>query len=119
MSPADLVRRWVETFNRADADALADMYTDDAVNHQVALEPVEGREAIRAMFRAEFEAADMTCIPENLLEDGHWAALEWRSPEGMRGCGFFRVRDGKIAYQRGYWDRLTFLRQKGLPIPAE
>ena len=25
-------------------------------------------------------------------------------PDGFRGCGFFRVRDGKIAHQRGYWD---------------
>jgi hypothetical protein len=24
---------------------------------------------------------------------------------------------GKIAFQRGCWDKLSFLRQQGLPIP--
>jgi hypothetical protein len=33
----------------------------------------------------------------------------------LRGCGFFHVRDGKIAFQRGYWDKLSFLRLHGLP----
>jgi hypothetical protein len=27
------------------------------------------------------------------------------------------VRDGRIAFQRGYWDKLSFLRQHGLPLP--
>lgn len=115
-SPREVVRAWVETFNRADADALAALYHEDAVNHQVTQEPVEGRPAIRAMFAREFEAAEMTCLVENLFEDGDWAILEWRDPLGLRGCGFFRVRDGRIAFQRGYWDKLSFLRMHGLPI---
>lgn len=114
-TPKEVVRVWVEAFNRADADALAALYADDAVNHQVALEPVIGRAAIHAMFRREFAAADMVCIPENLFEDGEWAILEWRDPEGLRGCGFFRVVEGLIQFQRGYWDRLSFLRLHGLP----
>ena len=39
-------------------------------------------------------------------------------PLGLRGCGFFRIRDGRIVFQRGYWDKLTFLRQHGLPLPT-
>lgn len=115
--PKAVVRSWIEAFNRADADALAAHYAEDAVNHQVANEPVEGRAAIHAMFEREFAAADMVCIPENLFEDGAWAILEWRDPQGLRGCGFFHVIDGLIAFQRGYWDRLSFLRMHGLPIP--
>jgi hypothetical protein len=38
---------------------------------------------------------------------------------GLRGCGFFRVVDGNIVFQRGYWDKSTFLRQHGLPLPKE
>ncbi len=115
-SPRTVVRAWVETFNRGDPDALADFYHADAVNHQVAQEPVEGRAAIHAMFAREFAAADMTCIVENLFEDGEWAILEWRDPNGLRGCGFFQIRDGRIAFQRGYWDKLSFLKLHGLPI---
>src|SRR5689334_4356120 len=96
--PRDVVRAWVEAFNRADADALADLYSQDAVNHQVMLEPMVGQTAIRAMFRREFAAAEMVCLVENLFEDGDWAILEWRDPQGLRGCGFFRVIDGKIQH---------------------
>lgn len=113
MSPRQVVEAWVEAFNRGDADALGAMYRDDAVNHQVVSEPVHGRAAIQAMFRTEFAAAEMVCIPENLFEDGEWAILEWRDPKGPRGCGFFRVVDGKIAFQRGYWDQLSFQRAYG------
>jgi ketosteroid isomerase-like protein len=116
MRPGDVVRSWVEAFNRGDAEAMAAFYHDDAVNHQVVQQPVEGRAAIRDMFAREFAAAKMVCIIENVFEDGDWAILEWRDPLGLRGCGLFHVRDGKIAFQRGYWDRLSFLKLHGLPI---
>lgn len=91
------------------------LYHEDAVNHQVAEVPVEGHLAIREMLHREFSTADMTCIVENLFEDGEWAIMEWRDPLGLRGCGFFHVIDGKIKLQRGYWDKLSFLRQQVSP----
>ena len=117
MSPKEIIQVWVEKFNAGDVDALAEMYTPDAINHQVANEPVKGREAIRQMFVEEFASADMTCLVENIFEDGHWAILEWKDPLGLRGCGFFAIREDKIYLQRGYWDKLSFLRMHGLPIP--
>jgi ketosteroid isomerase-like protein len=69
---------------------------------------VVGRQAIRRMFETEFAAATMTCIPDAIHEAGDVTALEWRDREGVRGGGFFTVRDGKIVFQRGYWDRLAF-----------
>lgn len=116
--PKALVKQWVETFNTANADALAELYHNDAINHQVANEPVTGKAAIRKMFAREFEIADMECIIENIFEDGDWAILEWKDPLGLRGCGFFLVLDGKIKFQRGYWDKLSFLRKHNLPIPT-
>ena len=113
MTPKQRVQSWVEAFNRADSDALADMYTDEATNHQVAESPVVGRDQIREMFRTGFVAANMHCIVDNLFQDGEWAILEWRDPQGLRGCGFFHIVDGKIAFQRGYWDKLSFLRLHG------
>ena len=116
MTPREVVETWVERFNAGDVAGLAALYHEDAVNHQVTQEPVEGREAIRAMFEREFAAAEMVCIPEAIHEAGDVAALEWRDPLGLRGCGFFTVRDGLIAFQRGYWDKLSFLRLHGLPV---
>jgi limonene-1,2-epoxide hydrolase len=107
--PKDVLIQWVDAFNKADVNALSELYHDDAVNHQVANKPVEGKAAIKRMFEDEFAAAEMVCIPENIFEDGEWAIMEWKDPEGLRGCGFFRVVDGKIKLQRGYWDKLSFM----------
>jgi limonene-1,2-epoxide hydrolase len=115
----DVVSAWVQAFNQGDADLLASFYSDEAVNHQTPDSPVVGREAIRAKFAKEFAMAKMTCITENLFDDGEWAMLEWRDPLGLRGCGFFHVQNDQIVFQRGYWDKLTFLRLHGLPLPVE
>jgi len=117
MQPRQLVRAWVEAFNRADVDALAAFYTEDAINHQVVEAPVQGRTAIREMFVVGFASATMVCIIENIFEDGEWAILEWRDPLGLRGWGFFHIVSDKIVFQRGYWDKLSFLRSQGLPLP--
>lgn len=117
MMPSDVVREWVRLFNAADVDGLAALYAEDAVNHQVVADPLRGREAIASLFRTEFARATMVCEVEQILEDGEWAILEWRDPLGLRGCGFFRVRDGRIVFQRGYFDQLSFFRQQGLAVP--
>lgn len=92
LRPKEVVCKWVDAFNLHDV------------------------EAIRAMFTEEFASADMTAITEHIFEDGQWAILEWRDPLGLRGCGFFQVVNGKILFQRGYWDKLSFLKQHDLPI---
>ena len=133
LSPRQVVELWSSAFNRQDADALAELYAEDAVNWQVAEEPLQGREAIRESFREFFRAfPDSGFRRVNLLEDGEWAALEWEGwgthrgefagappsgrPSQLRGCGFFQVREGKIVSQRGYWDRITWFRQVGIPV---
>ncbi|KAA3614067.1 MAG: nuclear transport factor 2 family protein [Calditrichaeota bacterium] len=117
MRPKEIVQKWVEVFNSADARMITEFYADDAVNHQVTDSPVIGKAAIREMFEREFAQAKMVCIIENIFEDGDWAILEWKDPVGLRGCGFFHVKNGKIIFQRGYWDKLSFLRLHNLPMP--
>ena len=119
MTPRELVHSWVAAFNRQDSIALAEMYAADAINHQVAESPVQVRENIRNMFVHGFAAANMVCIVDNLFEDGNWAILEWRDPLGLRGCGFFNIENDQIKFQRGYWDKLSFLRLQGLLLPRE
>jgi limonene-1,2-epoxide hydrolase len=116
MTPREVVEEWVRRFNAADADAIAELYSDDATNHQVVQEPVVGKAAIREMFRREFAAAKMTCIPEIIHEAGTVAILEWKDPTELRGCGFFTVANDRIVFQRGYWDKLSFLKKHGLPL---
>lgn len=116
-SPKEILKQWVTAFNAADVETLISFYHEDAINHQVANEAVEGKKAISQMFTNEFAQAEMVCIVENIFEDGQWGILEWKDPLGLRGCGFFHIVNGKIKFQRGYWDKLSFLRQHNLPVP--
>jgi steroid delta-isomerase-like uncharacterized protein len=126
MTPKELVRAFHAAFVARDVDALMELYADDAVNHQIAEEPLRGKEAIRRSFEEFFRSFPReTTEILNLFEDAEWGIWEWRggsseAPPGapvVHGCGFFQVRGGKIVFQRGYWDRLTFLRAHGLPAP--
>lgn len=113
MTPRELLQKWVELFNNYDADGIAELYDEDCVNHQTALGMVQGKENIRNMFRDDFANYEMVCIVENIFQDGDVGMLEWKDPKGLRGCGFFWIKDDKIVYQRGYFDRLSFMQQQG------
>lgn len=118
MEPKQIVQKWVEAFNKGDADLIAEFYSEEAINHQVANEPIVGKSAIKQMFTNEFAAAEMVCIVDNIFQDGQWAILEWKDPIGLRGCGFFQFENDLIVFQRGYWDKLSFLKAHNLPIPS-
>ena len=121
-----LVAKWIELFNAHDAEGLAKLYAEDAVNHQVHAEPVRGRAAILQNFIESFRVVpDMGCKPALVLGDGDWAVLEWagwgsfNAPGGpkkyeLAGCLLFQLKDGLIALQKGYWDKQTLFRQIGM-----
>ncbi len=104
-----LIEAWVDAFNRADAQLLASLYAEGATNHLMMQQPVIGRSNIREAFQQEFEEAQMFCIIEKIEGENHWATLEWKDPNGLKGHGYFEIKDEKIVFQRGYWDKLSFL----------
>jgi len=136
-TPLEVVQDWVAAYNRRDAQAAAELYYEDATNFQVALgDPTVGRKAILEDLLSFFQAfPDNLTHAENLFEDGEWAILEWSgggtwrgefagtAPNGrsftLRGCGFFHVLDGKIRFQRGYFDKATWFGQLGIPLTGE
>jgi steroid delta-isomerase-like uncharacterized protein len=124
-TPKQVISAWVDALNTHNAEAAAALYHEDAVNIQVAIgTPIEGKSAIHMDFVNFFRSTPDTYTHiENLFEDGEWAILEWSGggtfvgdgtdlDKGkeytLRGCGFFHVIDGKIRFQRGYWDRQSF-----------
>lgn len=129
-SPKETLKEWVKAFNARDAEAAAQLYHEDAENLQMAIGiPLKGREAIFEDLKQFFASTpDSYTQIENLFEEGEWGILEWsgggnfRTEKGeaksykLRGCGFFRIVDGLILFQRGYWDKYTWFRQVGLPL---
>ncbi len=137
-SPREILLAWEDAYNNRDAFALIDLYADDAENLQVAFgeTPLRGREALLESFISFFQAfPDNFTNIENLFVDGEWAIVEWKGggtftgklgetqPTGksfkLRGCGFFHVVEGKIRFQRGYFDRHTWFSQVGLSMENE
>jgi hypothetical protein len=120
MTPTELVRSWIEKFNAADLEGLAELYAQDAINDQVVFSaPLKGRQAIKEMFEIEFSRATMVCIEERIYECGDTAILQWRDPLGLRGCGFFQIKDHHIVHQKGYFDQLSFFKAQGLEVPDD
>lgn len=133
MTSVELLKSWIDAFQACDVVRVVACYADDAVNFQIAAgEPAIGREQIKADTADFFKAfPDAWSRVENLIGDGDWAAWEWvgggtflgefagNKPTGksfeIRGCGFFRFRDGLIIYQRGYWDKHSWFSQIGIP----
>lgn len=92
MQPKEVVLAWVEAFNRADVETLTSFYAENAVNHQVAESSVEGRNAIGKMFEAEFAAAAMVCIVDNIFQDGEWGDRGTARPLGKARLWFLSCR---------------------------
>ncbi|HEY6751418.1 MAG TPA: ester cyclase [Rubrobacteraceae bacterium] len=133
-TPREVIQDWVAAFNQRNAHAAVQLYHEDATNFQVALgDPTVGREAILDDLLSFFHAfPDNFTDVENLFEEGEWAILEWfgggtwrgefagMSPNGrsfkLHGCGFFYITDGRIRFQRGYFDKATWFGQLGIPL---
>lgn len=129
-TPKQILHEWVAAYNNRDPFALIELYADDAEVDQVAFNaaPLRGRQALLASFVDFFRVfQDNYTHPENIFESGDWAIIEWSGGgtftgslgdmQGtgksfkLRGCGFFRVADGKIRFQRGYFDQQTWFSQ--------
>ena len=111
-SPETLVREFCDAWSRRDADELTGYFTDDAVYHNMPLEPLRGREAIRAFltgFLAGAETAEFRMI--NLVADGDIVMTERIDRFTLAGragefpvMGIFEISGDKIAAWRDYFD---------------
>jgi len=134
-TPKEVLIEWVAAYNGRDPHALVALYHEDAESHQVALgELIRGRAALLESFVSFFRAFPNNYThPEHIFEEGKWAIIEWRgggtftgplgniAPTGrsftLRGCGFFQITEGRIRFQRGYFDRHTWFSQLGVDFP--
>lgn len=131
MKPKEVMLKWVEAFNTRNAELGASLYHEDAHSVQMAFGiPLIGRQAVYEDLKQFFmHNPDNETHVVNLFAEGEWAIIEWYGkatfyltphsegkPFELRGCGFFRIIDGKIKEQRGYFDKATWFKQVGLPI---
>jgi limonene-1,2-epoxide hydrolase len=119
LSAADVVTEFCRKWASPDPDELAGYFTEDAVYHNMPIDPVHGREAIKefiAGFTAGFDGIDFEIHRQ--ISDGNLVMNErtdtMRRKDGggvaLPVMGVFEVVDGKIAKWSDYFDMATVMK---------
>ncbi len=139
-SPAAIARWSFETlFDGRDIDALRPIWTEDSVDHFLALGvDARGPDQLAVFFRETFAAMpDFKMTIENIVEDDRYATVQWTGsgtftgepfqgiePTGnsisLRGCDVIRFSpEGKLEENTVYYDGAEFARQIGMLPPRD
>jgi limonene-1,2-epoxide hydrolase len=106
-----LVRDFVNTFNSKDAAALGPYLADDVVFHSYGDSPVEGRDAVVALWRgvfANFEQVKFETVHQAvngdvvIAEQIHGLSLPGGKLAPVMNMAVYELRDGRIAAWRDY-----------------
>ena len=120
----DLIQRFCDEFGKgASVDEIVAYFTDDAIYHNIPVDPAVGPEAIKAvfaMFTTGVERIEFRVL--NIVGDGNVVLTErvdvFVLPHvtiELPVMGAFEVRDGKIAKWRDYFDLNQYMTQLAGP----
>ena len=113
-----IVRDFSAAWGRADLDAIMDAFAEDAVYHNMPMEPLKGKAAIRAGIEGflkqspqgiEFEILNQVVAGNVVMNE----RIDTFEDEGKKTsapvCGVFELgADGKIVAWRDYFDMGAF-----------
>ena len=114
----DLVRRFCAEWSNPNVAAIAEYFTDDAVYHNMPIQPVQGKDAIKGVieqFMAPFERCDWEVL--HIAANGDTVLTErvdrffGAKTIELPVMGTFEIKDGKIAAWRDYFDLSVWTRQ--------
>jgi limonene-1,2-epoxide hydrolase len=118
-TPIETVQRFCAVWSNVNPDEIAEFFTDDAVYHNIPMDPLTGRDTIKS-FIAGFAggAEQIDFRVRNIVADGDVVLTErvdvFVLPNGkveLPVMGTFEVKDGKIAAWRDYFDMKQFMDQ--------
>jgi limonene-1,2-epoxide hydrolase len=118
-TPAQIVSEFISAWPEKDAARLASFFSEDAVYHNIPMEPIKGREAIQATFAGFMGMADQIRFDTlHLVAEGPVVMTErvdhFIGPErtvSLPVMGVFEVNDGAITAWRDYFDLNQFTSQ--------
>ena len=116
--PETTVREFCAAWPERDVEKLLGWFTDDALYHNMPLEPVTGKNGIREVLNLFIPAEDVEAEITLLATRGNIVFTERIDRMTLGGkrvilpcAGVFEIRDGKIAAWRDYFDLATWQRQ--------
>lgn len=115
----EIVRRFCAAWPAGDIDKLLDFFTEDAVYHNIPLQQVQGKDAIRGIFqaftapfeRSDWEVRNIAAAGDVVLTERVDRYSRPEKPVELPVMGAFEIRDGKIAAWRDYFDLADWTRQ--------
>ncbi|TQM31355.1 nuclear transport factor 2 family protein [Nocardia bhagyanarayanae] len=121
--PDELVRAMCRSWSDPDPDRISSYFGEDAVYHNIPMEPIVGRTAIRdfiAGFLTTFDAIDFDIHHQvtagNIVMNERTDTLRGNGRDTpLPVMGVFEVHDGAITAWRDYFDMAAINRAFGLP----
>ncbi len=128
-SNSEIVTAWIDAFNRHDVDALVDAFDHQGELQVIPMgclytEPDELHKYYGEFFTA---CPDVHVVVSSIVESGNRVAVEWvrkgtfqsecmtlpptNKAFELPGSWFFTMREGKIAVQKSYWDKVSLFAQ--------
>ena len=112
-----LVRRFCDAFARRDVDELLGFFADDAVYHNIPLEPAHGKDAIRATLEAfvpgspeiDFEIRNVAVAGPVVFTERVDRMTFMGNKVALPVAGVFEVEGGRIKAWRDYFDLQQFM----------
>jgi limonene-1,2-epoxide hydrolase len=121
MSATSVVRDFCRAISRQDVQEILGFFTEDAVYHNIPLDPVQGKAAIEATLRqfldpkggaAEFELRALAATGNTVLTERIDRFQLGGKKVELPVMGAFEVtREGKISAWRDYFDMAQFTKQ--------
>ncbi|GAT12564.1 limonene-1,2-epoxide hydrolase [Mycolicibacterium novocastrense] len=120
-----LVRDFLDAWTTRDLDTICSAFADDAVYHNVPVDPVAGITDIRAIFQAFLDAfaeakldiVSLAAAPGlALVERVDYFTLNDGGKVELPVTGVFETANGKITRFSDYFDLADFERQSGFKL---
>ena len=118
MDADTVVREFCAAWGRADLEAIMAAFAEDAVYHNIPMEPCNGLEAIRAFIEGffamspdgiKFEIGHQVCAGAVVMNERIDTLVMNGNEISLPVCGVFEVDDsGKITAWRDYFDMAAF-----------
>ena len=114
-----VVADFCQAFTRKNIDEIMGYFTDDAVYHNMPMEPARGKDAIRATINSFLPGSDRiefkilhTASNNNIVFNERMDMFDIGEKRvEVPVAGMFEVRGGKITLWRDYFDLQTYTRQ--------
>jgi limonene-1,2-epoxide hydrolase len=118
-TPIELVRRFCDEWGGGDLDAIVAYFTDDATYHNIPVDPVTGKDAIKATIAGFTAGVDkIEFRVHNIAAEGNFVLTErtdvFVTPDKtieLPVMGTFEVDGDRIAAWRDYFDLNQFMSQ--------